>query len=135
MIFTMKKSIYVLFLIFSVSTLTMCDMNFKMICVKQSIYNSTQDTVTVINTLTEFRGVDIEDTIICYPVSETVFFNEILKDQPLEPYDAPFIGSGLVKVSSGKSLKKNIFNTSEWEKIFTKDSQWLKFTITEDDLE
>jgi hypothetical protein len=130
----MKNNIYgFIMTLFIVRTLTMCDASSKMISVKQSINNLTSDTIIIINS--EFRGLGM-DTIICYPFLETVFFDKFLIKQPLESYDAPFIGIGsLINVSSGKYLTKNIFEISEWERIFTKDHQWMKFTILEIDLE
>jgi hypothetical protein len=113
----------------------MCDVSIGNIRIKQSIKNSTSDTIIIVNSVKQFRGVNI-DTIICYPFSETIFINTLLKKQPLEPYDSPFIYEGcIVKLSSGRTLKKDIYNTANWQYYDEKNQEWLRFCITVEDLE
>jgi hypothetical protein len=114
---------------------TSCDAWSVDINVQQSIYNQTSDTIVIINSKKEFCGIDI-DTIVCYPFSKKVFYNNTHKNQPLEPYNIPLIYEGSeIVISSGKLLMKDIFNDNNW--VFDKQEkhEWLSFTIDETDLE
>lgn len=114
---------------------TMCDSLPIDIEVKQSVNNITSDTIVIINSRKEFHGIDI-DTIICYPSSEKIFYNNIHKKQPLEPYDIPLIYKGsCIITSSGRQLIKDIFDKKKWDFDKQKKSEWLSFTIREADLQ
>jgi hypothetical protein len=111
-----------------------CDSYPVDINVKQSIKNMSSDTITIVNSLKEFQGIDV-DTIICLPNSETIFFDCTLHKQPLEPYNIPLIYEGSsIYTSSGRLLIKNIYNNSHWNFDKQKKYEWLSFTIEETDL-
>ena len=129
----LKRKIFVLFTLFLVTT--GCDSYPIDINVEQSIKNMSSDTITIFNSLKEFKGIDV-DTIICLPNSETIFFNCILTKQPLEPYNIPLVYEGsVIYTSSGRNLVKNIFDKNNWVFIKNSKQEWLIFTITESDLE
>ena len=113
-----------------------CDASFTNIIVRQSINNLSTDTIVVTNAKNEFRDFEIEDTIICFPFSETVFFDAILRKQPLEPYNRHYISQkAIINTSSKRNLSKDIFDDNNWEFDAQKKREWLRFTITEKDLE
>ncbi len=123
-------------LVFVAIILSGCDAWSIDIVVRQSIKNLSSDTIVFINSKNEFRGISIEDTIICFPYSETIFYEASLQKQPLEPYDVPLILQDvLINTSSGRILAKDIFNNNNWEFDKQKKQEWLRFVITEKDLE
>lgn len=129
------KKLYNFVIIFLVAcTATMCDSFPVDINVQQSINNLSSDTIVIINSKKEFKGIDIS-TIICYPFSKKIFYNNTHKKQPLEPYDFPLVyESSSIVTSSGRLLIKDIINKSNWNFDKQANHEWLSFTIEETDL-
>jgi len=126
-----------LFLIIFILTLSGCDACFFgcKIRWRASIENLTPDTITIINSHDEVYGVNISK-IVCLPYSENIYFDISRHYEPLMDYFFSFIYEGsTISTSSGKTLKKDILDMSEWVNLSKKNDMWAKFIITEDDLE
>ncbi len=131
-----NKLIKLLCLLVSMATIVSCDAWSTYITVKQSINNLSSDTIIVSNSKNEILGFKIEDTIICLPFSETIFFDTVLHKQPLEPYNSYFISRNTtVNTSSNRNLAKDILDDKNWNFIKNRKQELLIFTITESDLE
>ena len=123
-------------LIISMALIVGCDSWNVEIVVKQSINNLSSDTIVVVDSGNEFRGISVKNTITCFPFSETLFFDAVLNKQPLEPYDMPYISqNATVYTSSKRILTKNIHDEKNWRFNKTRKQEYLKFTINEEDLE
>jgi len=128
---------YVYMLVLSVLILSSCDACLVDCKVRwrASIENTTKDTIMIINSVNEIHGVNISK-IECLPYSENTYFDIIRHYEPLTDYFFSFIYEGsIITTSSGRTLKKDIFDMSNWENISKKKDFKAKFVIAEDDLE
>ncbi|GHU75161.1 hypothetical protein FACS189413_19760 [Bacteroidia bacterium] len=130
----MHKCNYLLILILILSS---CDAWFfdSEIRWRASIENLTSDTITITNSQEEVHGVNISK-IVCVPYSENTYFDILYPYEPLDDYFFSFIyEESVITTSSGRTLKKNIFDMSKWENLSKRKDMKAKFIITETDLE
>jgi hypothetical protein len=131
----MKQYVYLLILL--ILTLSSCDawLFDSKVRWRASIENLTSDTITIINSRDEVYGINIKE-LICLPYSENTYFDISYPYEPLTDYFFSFIyEESIVTTSSGRTLKKDIFDMSKWENLSKRKDMRAKFIITEAHLE